>query len=135
MKTKLVMMVLWLGSVATTQAEDLTVIIKKVNGGGKIRVSLFDSEDNFLKKGKQAIETVDTTDSMTVIFRDVKPGIYAVSAIHDKNGNGQLDKASYGKPIEPYGFSNDARGLFGPPSFEESAFEVKTNQTITINLK
>jgi uncharacterized protein (DUF2141 family) len=30
-----------------------------------------------------------------------------------------------GIPKEPYGFSRDARGKFGPPGFEDAAIEVR----------
>ena len=51
-------------------------------------------------------------------------GTYAIAAFHDANGNGELDRAAFGIPTETYGFSNGARGLFGPPDFEESHFTV-----------
>ena len=57
-----------------------------------------------------------------LIFEGLKPGIYAISFYHDENGNGAFDKGFLGIPMEPYGFSNDARGLMGPPSFLSSAF-------------
>jgi len=55
----------------------------------------------------------------------VPPGVYAVAAIHDRNGNGRLDTNLLGMPKEPYGFSRAARGRFGPPSFEDAAFVVE----------
>ncbi len=45
----------------------------------------------------------------------------AIAAHHDRNDNGKLDKNALGIPTEPYGFSNNPRGMFGPPSFEQSA--------------
>jgi uncharacterized protein (DUF2141 family) len=45
-----------------------------------------------------------------------------VSAFHDRNNNGELDKDWLGVPVEDYGASNDARGTFGPPSFEDAKF-------------
>ena len=49
-------------------------------------------------------------------------GEYAVSCYHDRNGNGKLDKNTIGIPVEPYGFSNDARGSFGPPKYKKARF-------------
>ena len=37
------------------------------------------------------------------------------------NGNGQLDSNLMGLPTEPYGFANNARGSFGPPSFQAAS--------------
>ena len=55
---------------------------------------------------------------------DLPYGRYAAKAYHDENGNRRLDTGPFGAPTEPYGFSNGARGRFGPPPFEEAAFEV-----------
>lgn len=49
----------------------------------------------------------------------------AVSAFLDSNGNGSLDKNSFGIPTEAYGFSNNPKRGFGPPRFEEVATDVK----------
>ena len=38
--------------------------------------------------------------------------------------NSILDTNWMGIPKEPYGFSNDAMGTFGPPSFQQASFKV-----------
>ncbi|MFN7732258.1 MAG: DUF2141 domain-containing protein [Pirellula sp.] len=53
----------------------------------------------------------------------------AVSAYHDLNSNGKLDKNSFGIPTEPYGFSRDPKRGFGPPSFEQAAVEIDPAMT------
>lgn len=45
----------------------------------------------------------------------------AIAAYHDANDNGELDRNAIGIPSERYGFSADARGFTGPPTFEEAA--------------
>lgn len=55
-------------------------------------------------------------------FEDIPPGTYAIGVIHDENMNGKLDMNRLGIPTEGYGFSNDARKLFGPPSFSAASF-------------
>lgn len=62
-------------------------------------------------------------------------GKFAISAFHDANGNKKLDKNIMGLPTEKYGFSNDARGTFGPPSLASQLFEVGANTDISITLK
>lgn len=56
-------------------------------------------------------------------------GEYAATAFQDRNGNNELDANLVGMPTEPYGFSNNARGMFGPPSFADSAFVIKGGKT------
>lgn len=53
------------------------------------------------------------------------PGRYALFAMHDANGNGDLDLNLLGIPTEGYGFSNGAAGTVGPPSFDAAAVQVK----------
>lgn len=55
---------------------------------------------------------------------DLPPGDYALTVYHDENGNGELDRGAFGQPTEPYGFSNDARGRFGPPPWGAVRFTV-----------
>jgi uncharacterized protein (DUF2141 family) len=51
------------------------------------------------------------------------------------NDNGKLDKNFIGIPKEPYGFSNDKAGSFGPPDFEDILVEVNEDTTISIKIK
>jgi uncharacterized protein (DUF2141 family) len=56
-----------------------------------------------------------------VVFSNLEPGRYAAVAFHDENGNGKLDKNFLGVPAEPYGFSNNAQGFLGAPTFGDAA--------------
>ena len=33
-----------------------------------------------------------------------------------------MNKSAFRRPTEPYGFSNNVRGSFGPPSFQAASF-------------
>lgn len=57
-----------------------------------------------------------------VKIEELPYGTYAVKAFHDENNNKKLDKRMFGIPKERYGFSNNARSPFGPPSFEDASF-------------
>jgi uncharacterized protein (DUF2141 family) len=71
------------------------------------------------------------------VFEDVPAGPFAVSVFHDKNENAELDADFLGIPSEDYGFSADARDMFGPPSFEEACLELAAGESkqITIEVK
>ena len=73
----------------------------------------------------------------SAVFEDVPAGPFAVSVFHDKDDNGELDSVALGIPSEAYGFSADARDMFGPPSFEEARLELAAGETkqITIRVK
>ena len=82
----------------------------------------------------KSIHSVDQLQSIAEF--DLPAGEYSAVVYHDINANGKLDTWFYGKPKEPYGFSNNARNAFGIPSFEESRFIVDTENTqLTITVK
>ena len=69
------------------------------------------------------------------VFEDVPYGEYAVKIFHDENDNKKIDMGWRG-PTERYGFSNDARGLFGPPGYEDAKFELgSARQRIEIEVQ
>lgn len=51
-------------------------------------------------------------------------GRYAVMAYHDRNGDLKLNTLPIGLPTEPYGFSNNSRGAFGPPAWRAAVFKL-----------
>lgn len=57
-------------------------------------------------------------------FTAVPAGRYAVSVVHDLNGNRRVDTSFIGIPNEPWGVSNNVRPTLRPPQFWESAFDV-----------
>ena len=68
-------------------------------------------------------------------FDDVPAGPFAVSVFHDRDEDRELDAGVFGIPTEDYGFSRDARDLFGPPSFEEARLEVAAMESMSISIK
>lgn len=70
------------------------------------------------------------------IFENIPYGTYAVRLYHDANDNEELDTNFMGIPKEAYGFSNNARGRFGLPSFDEAAFTLDADSlTLTIRVR
>ncbi len=55
-------------------------------------------------------------------FLEVPAGTYALVVLHDENMNARADYNWIGLPKEGYGFSNDARGTLGAPSFSQASF-------------
>ena len=134
--TILGIMVATLAAFATNGEHKLTIVVKNVkNSNGIISATLFNAETNWLKKGEVKEITIDNKEVVVIEFEKVPDGIYAVSVIHDENSNGDLDANFVGMPTEPYGFSNDARGMFGPASFNESKFSLSGNKTIEIKVE
>lgn len=117
----------------------LTVKIYGVkNSNGKILIALYNSESSFMKESKAIqsakVEVVEKKSQAT--FKSLKAGYYAISLFHDENDNEELDTNFLGIPKEDYGFSNNARGTFGPPTYSESKFYYNgKSKTITIQVK
>ena len=97
---------------------------------GEVLVSLHNETD--LMVGEKII-TAKKPETI-VVFENLKKGKYVIKAFHDINSNRKLDTGTFGIPKEPYGFSNDARGRFGPPDLEDQLFDVKENLEIKIKL-
>lgn len=116
-----------LGSVASTAAaSDLTLDLATRGTGGRLAVAVYRDAEAFRRgEGPVASRMVARTGAVTtVVIEGLAPGRYAVAAFHDTDGNGDLTLWPIGMPKEAYGFSRDARGRFGPPSFDAAAFDL-----------
>ena len=102
---------------------------------GFVYLQLFDDEDNFLKEPvkREKIGPFEGQ-SVTFVISDLPTGVYSASVMHDENANGEMDKGTFGIPLEGYGFSNNAKGMFGPPSFDDTKFEFQANSKLKIDL-
>jgi len=120
----LAMFVTGLASAAT--AADLTLNLSTRGSGGRIAVAVYRNAEAFRRgEGPVASRMVARTGAVTSLtIAGLAPGRYAVAAFHDTDGNGDLTLWPIGLPREAYGFSNDARGRFGPPSFARAAFDL-----------
>ncbi|MFY9261231.1 MAG: DUF2141 domain-containing protein [Gallionella sp.] len=117
------------------QAGDLKLEFKaKSMKGQTLMVALFDTKESFeTDRFIQEIKIEASGDSTTLYIPNLPKGNYAIAAFLDSNKNGKIDKNFVGKPTELYGFSNDARSMFGSPSYAKSVFTVGdglTTQTI-----
>ena len=119
------------------QAQSLTVEVTNIEERkGTMRVCLCSKEENFLSSCEYGKIKAVSGDKETILFEEVAAGTYALSLYHDQDDNGKLNTdGMFGLPSEPYGFSNNAKGMFGPPSFEKCIFEVSGKTSINIKLR
>jgi len=102
---------------------------------GQVFLSLFTSDKNYLKEPVQYKELpVDEKGEVVWTFRNLNTGTLAVSAIYDEDGNGELNTGFMGIPTELVGMSNNAKGMFGPPSFKKASFLFLESREIVIRL-
>lgn len=119
-----------------TYAQELKVVVKNVKSDdGMVRLALYNSEDQHMKKEFKAVEVKSKNGETVAVFKGITPGTYTISVIHDANDNKELDSNFIGIPKEGFGFSNDAMGSFGPPDFKKASFEFTSDKAVVINLR
>lgn len=105
---------------------------------GEVRVAVFNSEKSYGEKENPLHAVVLKVKSDSVFWDEVELpyGEYAIAVYHDKNVNGKLDSNFLGIPKEAYGFSNNARGKFGPASWKDAHFRIdKKISSMSIQVK
>ncbi|MGV3485005.1 MAG: DUF2141 domain-containing protein [Planctomycetaceae bacterium] len=112
-------------------------IVGAASDEGTMKIAMYISPDGF-NDPQRAFE-VDTwriVDGVCTGLWEVSPDLkqVAIAAYHDANDNGELDKNALGIPSERYGFSGNARGFTGPPSFQEAAIMLNT-QRVDISIR
>ena len=65
--------------------------------------------------------------AVAVRIEGIPEGVYAAQAYQDENSDGVINRNFFGIPLEGIGFSNNAAMRFGPPAFEDAAFQVGAN--------
>lgn len=118
-----------LGEYGAMEGEDQGLRIRVTgasNDSGAMRIALYATTETFNDPersiGAVSVEIIDQI-AIWRIPTDGLPKRIAVAAFHDENADGRLNRSGLGVPTERYGFSNNARGLIGPPRFEEAAVE------------
>ena len=117
------------------RAADLRIDIENTDGAeGDVYVSAYNGAEGFTKIERAVAVGLVPARAPTIVFQ-LPAGDYAVAVYHDRNGNGRMDRNLAGLPIERYGFSNDAAGAMGPPSFEAARVAVQKDTRIVIRLR
>lgn len=121
----------------TNQDQETGTIIIQLddlkNQDGVILISLYADEKGFPDEWEIAFrsEIVPiTSDSMEITLDEIPHGTYGLAVVHDENENMKLDTNFLGIPREGYGFSNNARGRFGPPSFADVLFTLDSDTSV-----
>ena len=115
----------------------LYVVVDGVRSArGLMTASLYpgDKSQFLIRNGALKVWSVPAqapTSSLCIWLRG--PGTYAVAVYRDANANHRLDRGMFG-PTEAYGFSNNPRILFSPPSFDAVKFQAKEGDT-TIHVR
>ena len=120
-------------AIGFAQNNSLTVNITGINSiKGNVYVYLYTSEDGFpieISKASGFKKNKVTKNSMSVYFKNLESGTYAVSVYQDIDTNGKINQNFLGIPKEPVGVSNNAKGFMGPPKYEDAKFYLDTSKS------
>ncbi len=123
------------------QSSGQTTLVVKITGlpseKGQVKIAVFNSVEKWLGENPLYSSTIGV-EKQAVQWKisDVPYGEYGIAVFHDENKNGKMDKNVLGIPAEAYGFSNNVRVTFGPPTWEKSKFVVKQPSTeVSIEVK
>jgi uncharacterized protein (DUF2141 family) len=117
---------------------DLSIVIENIhNSNGNIMIALHKQSKDFPNENSAVVlRTLTKAKEGSLIYSisNLQKESYAIALYHDENSNLQLDKNIFGIPKEGYGFSNNAKGFMGPPSFKESEFLLDKSKQINIKV-
>jgi uncharacterized protein (DUF2141 family) len=138
----LTFLVLLIANISPAASESTGNLIVNISGfpssDGFAMVALNNSKESYKSGENEAIAKIRTRvvdQKVRVIFTNLPYGSYGVSLYHDENANGKMDKNAMGIPKEAYGFSNNAKGFFGKPSYKDVVFQLNSaEEQITIKL-
>ncbi|MBO80970.1 DUF2141 domain-containing protein [Citromicrobium bathyomarinum] len=123
---------LTLGNSAKVPQDVVVTVVDVRSADGSVLACLTPSEGAFPDCGEDERaqrRMVRANARVTIVFNDVPPGEYAISLLHDENGNGKADTVLF-LPKEGFGFSRDAKARFGPPKFSAAAFTVDSDAPV-----
>jgi uncharacterized protein (DUF2141 family) len=115
----------------------LTIRVENMHSkGGTLRLGLYDAVNypDDLKTTAEADVKAEAGHTI-VTLHNVPPGAYAIEVFQDLNNNGKMDTSWIGLPLEPFGFSRDARPMLGKPRFPSVQFLVmpgENHQTLKL---
>ena len=120
---------LWcLAGITFAEQPNLNIVISGIEDiEGSVMVAVYDSAEDFL--GTSPVATGQFKVKADVIEGQLMLpfGTYGISVFHDVNDDGELNTGLFGIPKEPIGFSNNAKGSFGPPKFKDAVFRFEEN--------
>ena len=113
----------------------LTIHVQDLRAeGGILRLGVYDAArypDD--KSVPVASADVPASGFETVItLHGIAPGTYAIETFQDINANDKMDTTWLGIPLEPFGFSRDARPFLSKPDFGDVKFTLVAGENTQI---
>jgi uncharacterized protein (DUF2141 family) len=119
------------------EGHTLTVELSGVDASrkGTLRCALWSGEKGWPTEDAMAVARMQTTPaSPRCSFSDLPDGTYAVSVMHDEDGDGVLAKNMLGIPREGWGTTRNVKPALRGPTFGESAVVVAGSERVSVTL-
>lgn len=104
---------------AAASAGEVRVTLTGVKAKPGVILATLQTETQFMKRegAYSAVTPPPAADgSVTIVFQNVSPGAYAFSAMHDENGDYEMQREENGRPKEGWAMHNGAT-LRATPTF------------------
>jgi uncharacterized protein (DUF2141 family) len=108
-------------------AEDFAIDLTfraMVGKDGEIKVGVFTKEDRMPRAPAGLAAAPAKAATVLLHMTDIAPGTYAVALYHDVNNDGKVDTNFDGKPLEPWGMSNNPKYAGRKLTFDDAKFEL-----------
>lgn len=104
--------------------------------GGSVRLSVYDDKSFLENAILKHQATVDENGVALMPLHGLKAGAYAFVAYFDANGDGKLNRGGlFGKPKEPFIFSNGIKPKLRKPHFDETKVDVAPGSVVVLTLE
>lgn len=133
------------GGVSASSAEEgaaesvtLRVEVSGFEEGGEVGCGVYGGPEGFPTDAAAALQTVwqpARGERVVCEFAGLEPGVYAVTASHDTNGNRRVDTSFLGMPTEAWGVSGGVRPRFRAPRFEEARLTTPASGELRVEVR
>ncbi|HBV63666.1 MAG TPA: hypothetical protein DEF45_11650 [Rhodopirellula sp.] len=107
-------------------------ILGAANDKGTMKIAIYGAESTFERPADAVFASVEPITAGQVyvpVPLTVLPEKIAIAVFHDENDDSALNKNAIGFPSERYGFSRNARGLTGPPTWAQTVIPRPSDDT------
>jgi uncharacterized protein (DUF2141 family) len=114
-------------------AAPLTITVEGIEKTqGTLRIGVFTADGYDAGDSVTGVDVTVDAASETAIVEDLEPGEYGIKMFHDIDDDGNMSTNPFGMPTEPFAFSNDAKGRFGPAKWDAAKFVVTADGAVQI---
>lgn len=122
-------------SEAGEEAGEIRFVLLGVDAeqGGVVRCALYRNEGSWLdqsRRYKRSSARVRGRQAACV-FRGVPAGTYGIAALHDADGDSEMDRSLVGIPQEGYAISRNEHDRLSRPDFDEAAIQFDGGRLVT----